>query len=82
MQIKEKQTIETSAIKDVICNKCGKSCFDTMNFNGLINAEVYGSYDSKILEDFKKYKFDLCEVCLKDLFDSFKISVDIKDYGF
>jgi len=83
MQIEkiEKETIEISKVKDVICNKCGKSCLNLSNFNGLINATVYGAYDSIVLEDLKKYKFDLCEMCLKDLFDSFKISVEIKDYA-
>jgi len=62
-----------------VCNKCGKSYVLKMDFGkgekeysyGLIDARVFGSYHSPILDDCTSYQFSLCESCLVDLFDSF-----------
>ena len=59
----EKKVEET---KDIICNKCGKTCKHDDNFCGLLEAAVQGGYDSTHLEDMKEYSFSLCEECLKD----------------
>ena len=59
---------------EIFCNKCGMSCKGTTgSFNGLIEAEVMGGYDSTHLDDGDVYKFSLCERCLKELIDSFKL---------
>ena len=70
----QKVVREVQEVIDVLCNKCGETCKDEMNFNGLIEARIEGAYDSKYLEDTTRYKFSLCEKCLKELFDTFKIS--------
>ncbi len=73
--------------KTCLCNQCGESCHLETNpheskesFYGLINATARGHYSSPILADCTAYKFDLCEKCLKELFDSFKLSVDEFEY--
>jgi hypothetical protein len=44
------------------------------NFNGLVEVEVSGAYDSTHLEDCTNYTFSLCEKCLVELFETFSIS--------
>ena len=77
-------------IENRLCNKCGNTCrsddaievgkrcdFDaTQDFYGLINAKVRGGYFSPHLFDLVLYKFDICEKCLKEYFDSFVIPAD------
>ena len=79
----EKVTEERELLTDVICNKCGNSCrpkeYNT-DFYGLIEATVTGGFDSPALADACAYTFSMCEPCLKELFDSFKFSVDVTDY--
>ena len=71
----------------VICNKCESICNvqqDGEIWNdvyGLINANVSGGYFSKYLEDGSEYSFDLCEKCVSELFDTFKILPDKIDHG-
>lgn len=64
---------EVNEVEDIICNKCGNSCFGEMNYNGLIEAEVSGGYDSTHLLDGESYQFSICESCLDEIFNSFKI---------
>jgi hypothetical protein len=75
-----KKEIEQEEITDILCNKCGESCKDkcNMNYEGLIEANVWGGYGSK-LGDSVSYQFSLCEDCLKIMFDDFKIPV-LKTY--
>lgn len=76
-------------ITDVLCNKCGESCVPlplrpnniiSKDFYGLIEATVSGGYYSYALSDCCNYTFSLCEGCLKELFDSFKLPVEAKEY--
>ena len=82
MKVTTKQTKQVDEITDVICNKCGMSCYPNTggcdNFCGL-GAVVWGNYDSAVLKDAAEYKFDICEKCLVKLFKTFKIPVEIKD---
>lgn len=87
----EEHTIKTEVIDDILCNRCGKSCridTDAENlsnctdaracFGGLTGAEVFGKYESGHgLFDMTRYKFSICELCLVEMFDSFKIPPDI-----
>ncbi len=74
-----------------ICNKCGELCTspeelvtcnreDGAGSYGLLNAVARGHYFSPILEDCTAYKFDLCEPCLKKIFDGFKIPTEKREY--
>lgn len=65
----------------VKCNKCGGSCLikEAKQNYGLINALVHGGYHSLYLEDCSTYKFSMCEKCLHDLFDSFKIKAQVEE---
>lgn len=72
----------------VLCNECGSDCQirhlgphlgTHMGYYGLIKAKVTGGYFSEHLQDATRYKFSLCEKCLKELFDGFKIPVDTEE---
>ena len=58
---------------DIICNMCGNSCKCEFNFNGLLEVQVFGGFDSTHLCDARRYVFSLCEKCLSELFDHFLI---------
>lgn len=64
--------------KDIICEKVCNNCGATLKVEetgenyGLTNCVVDGGYFSTHLSDCTSYKFDLCEKCLKKMFDKFK----------
>lgn len=89
MKITETKLVETEVIKDVFCNKCGESCCPLKireqpsregYLYGLIEQTVSGGYYSHVLSDCVNYTFSLCEACLSNLFDTFKIPVETKEY--
>lgn len=85
MRITSKKTItkEITFTEDILCNKCGKTCkmpHAQLQHYGLIEAEVTGGFDSTALEDLHTYTFSICEVCLKELFDTFSIPVEVGRY--
>ncbi len=77
--------IETGEpFEQILCNCCGESCEikihdDKCRF-GLINAKVKGGYFSPVLDDLMVYRFDICEGCLKKMFEQFKIPVTMAEY--
>jgi hypothetical protein len=81
-----KKNKQVEYVTDVFCNKCGGSCSkrDRKGFNwglyGMIDHEVYGGYGSNPLEDCTTYIFTLCEDCLVELFETFKIPVEKIEY--
>lgn len=78
--IKEVQTTTIETV-DILCNKCGKSLKQEYNYCGLIEESLCGNYESPYLNDLDYYSFALCEACLLDLFQSFKIPVLIAEYN-
>ena len=81
---KEKRTADLKAGKpDVFCNKCGENLkflakdYEGKDFfvgyYGLVDAHVSGGYLSKHLRDLQYYEFSLCEKCIKEMFDTFKV---------
>ena len=78
MIIEKTVTKEVTIVDDILCNKCGESLKFEMNYNGLVGAYVVGGYDSPVLADMATYRFDLCEACLQELFDSFKLDAQEK----
>ncbi len=68
------KTVVEAALEDVICNKCGGSCKSFMgSYYGLIEAQVSGGYESSHLGDETEWRFSMCEMCLYQLFKTFKI---------
>ncbi len=67
-----------------ICNKCGELCVSkeemSNGYYGLLDAVAKGGFYSSILEDCTAYKFDLCEKCLTELFGSFVLPVEEREY--
>ena len=68
--------------EDKLCNKCGKTVFVgpkgmTKVSSGIMDATVSFGYGDSVNElelyDGDEYRFSLCSVCLKELFDSFVI---------
>jgi len=49
------------------------------SFYGLVDTTVGGYYYSPALEDCTTYKFDICEKCLKEIFNSFVIPVEERE---
>lgn len=83
-----KITTEIEIISEVLCNQCGESChpqeagknkFGQPYFCGLIDTKVIGWDYSPALNDATEYNFSLCEVCLKKLFDGFKLPVSERE---
>lgn len=80
--------IEVEIIEDIICNNCGNSCrawrskddVEIHDAYGLIETKVSGGYDSTELCDMTSYSFSLCEPCLKQMFDAFKIPPTVFDH--
>ena len=62
---------------DTYCNKCGDKIIPQTSF--MDEFSITGGYHNKYLEDNITYTFSLCEKCLKELFNTFKIPVDKKD---
>lgn len=66
---------------DVLCNKCGKTCYNGFHHSGLIGAKVHGNYGSKahgksgslVLQDGDIFNFDICEKCFAELSETFLI---------
>jgi len=69
----EEQTYKTKVIDEIICNKCGKKTTLKNEFPLMHHFKTYffygSSYDGLTLD------FDLCENCLFDFTNSFKIKV-------
>jgi len=70
-----------------LCNNCGESLIPLdmekdckPSPYGLVEKTVSGGYFSDYLWDCTTYTFSLCEKCLRDLFDQFKIPPQIGGY--
>jgi Fe2+ or Zn2+ uptake regulation protein len=73
-----KKTIKEKVVKDVICNKCGQSLKTDCGYEGLVETEIRGGYNSKI-GDMTIVSFSLCEDCLLELFKTFTIKEQYQD---
>ncbi len=72
------EQITKEVVDDIFCNKCGNSLKvdiqdNLFDFYGLTNVEIWGGYFSPVLADMSEYHFDLCEKCVAELMNSFKI---------
>lgn len=77
MIIRTTKTIETQAIKDVLCNKCGLSTDNGMNreFMDCHNNWGYGTN-----KDGESEEAHICEKCWDEFSSTFKLPSTIKDY--
>lgn len=63
-----------------VCNQCGGGlCEDSEGQwpSGLTDATVSGGYSSFHLMDCTRYRFSLCEKCLRNFFTAFKIPPEV-----
>jgi|SRR5579885_683329 len=70
--------------KEILCNRCAGPMRPLGTFNeqyehGLENSAITGGYDSYHLFDMTTYTFSLCEKCLRELFNEFKIPPLVSD---
>src|SRR5690348_6886331 len=68
-------------VNEILCNKCGETCMvntyaNKYSFYGE-TIEAHGGYSSPHFEDLTAYKYNICEKCQLDLFETFKIPVEI-----
>ncbi len=70
------------------CNKCGieekRSSSNNESYADLNlchHFECEGEYISYFLSDLNKYYFVICEKCLRQMFEEFKIPPEISDYS-
>lgn len=73
--------------KEVLCNMCGGTMcpLGTMNEqhpHGLYKAQVSGGFDSYHLFDMTRYTFNMCEKCLRLLFNDFIIKPHINEIDY
>lgn len=78
--------------KTILCNMCGESlCHDIKTksgrwhsdeAHGLIGASVMGGYESYHLLDMTSYTFNMCELCLRKMFNQFVIKPKVADNDF
>lgn len=80
------ETKEVEVIEDIICNKCGGTCFNVVDATdrqysaeGLLECEITGGFFSKHLGDMSSYRFSMCEACLIQLFKTFRVPVEIRN---
>jgi hypothetical protein len=76
----DRKTCNVLITSEILCNKCGGSCevktnefIDYPIFSGLLEVEAIGGYFSELLGDMEAQRFSLCEKCLMELINSFKI---------
>jgi hypothetical protein len=72
------------------CNKCGENMkrFSTdadgetfcVGYYGLVDAELSGGFYSDPLSDCTTYRFSLCEKCVMELFETFKVPPHVETY--
>ena len=72
--------------KDILCNMCGGGMCDIPHEPdnqvpyGMHNHKEVGSYSSPHLTDTTTYTFSLCELCLRNMFNHFKIPPTMGSY--
>lgn len=77
---------DNDKLVSIICNKCSSVVEDLWNDKRGHKQEPYKEFDimygyGSRLFDLQGIKFDLCEHCVKDMINDFKISAEIDDYG-
>ena len=73
----EEKTYIVEELKEVICNKCGNS-IDFINHEEHVHNSVTFGYFSKHFGDMEEVEFDLCEKCLYDFVNTFKVPCIVK----
>ena len=72
-------------IEEYLCNNCGKEIMKpgmirNVGFYSEHKFFVSGGYDSYYLFDRTDYIFYICEKCLRDMFNDFKIKPQVIDH--
>jgi len=78
---------EVNECVDIICNKCGCSTISAGSIGGDIgnksvghvHISYFGGYGSNFPGDGIEVRFDLCELCIRDIIFGFKLPAEIID---
>ena len=75
MRILKTVLVEKVEATSIVCNRCGMSfdCDDDFENNLIHNFNIEFGYGSE--HDLEEWSFDLCEACIEELIESFKIKV-------
>jgi len=75
MRILKTILVERVEATAIVCNRCGMSfdCGEEFENNLIHNFNIEFGYGSK--HDLEEWNFDLCEACIEELVESFKIKV-------
>ncbi len=82
----KKVKVTKRVIKEILCNKCGKSCKGNKSMSDApvfeaVDIEHYWGYFSK--KDMQRTKAYICELCWDDFEKSFKFKATFDDeYAF
>jgi hypothetical protein len=77
MRITKKVKVEKEIVENILCNNCGSSLIKDLDFGG-IDVDMVCGYGSG--EDGVRYRFDLCELCVKKIMSGFKIAPEKEEY--
>lgn len=72
---------QAEVVDDILCNKCGVSLKrgddPKLGFRGMVEVIVEGAVGSPKLVPGNEYAFSLCEHCLVELWETFKLPVEM-----
>jgi hypothetical protein len=83
MRIYRNAKVEKLVEEKAVCNRCGAEATPNLLLSGeeveaIHQFRVSFGYDSKY--DGELWKFDLCEDCIEEIVNTFKVPVEKNDY--
>ena len=79
MDVREKQQKEVEELVDVICDRCGQSCWDELDMN-LEFAEMKAMWGYGSNKDCERHKIQLCEKCYDAVIAAMNIKPQVSHY--
>jgi len=75
MRILKTVLVEKVEATSIVCNRCGMSfdCDEDFANNLIHDFDIQFGYGSR--HDLEEWNFDLCEACIEEIVESFKIKV-------
>lgn len=79
MDVREKKQKEVEEVVDVLCDRCGGSCWDKEDMN-LEFAEMKVMWGYASSKDLERHKIQLCESCYDETIKIMGIKPQISHY--
>jgi len=81
MRVTATRVVEQTEVTSILCNKCGKEMITQCSPGGNGVSVVYqAGFDAELYTDGDSVEFEVCEKCLKEFTESFKIQPTIENY--